>query len=33
VDAGPIVTVVDGDAEFRIRPAGELLGLGIHYLF
>lgn len=33
VDAGPMVSVVDGDANFRMKPMGELLGLGVHYLF
>lgn len=33
VDGGPMVNVVDGDANFRMKPMGETLGLGIHYLF
>lgn len=33
VDGGPMVNVVDGDANFRMKPMGELLGLSVHYLF
>lgn len=33
VDGGPMVSVVDGDANFQMKPMGETLGLGIHYLF
>jgi hypothetical protein len=33
VDGGPMVNVVDGDANFSMKPMGETLGLGIHYFF
>lgn len=33
VDGGPMLNVVTGDADFRMKPLGETLGLGIHYLF
>lgn len=33
VDGGPMLSVIDGDANFRMRAMGETLGLGIHYLF
>lgn len=33
VDGGPILTDVDSKTNFRIRPAGDLLGLSVHYVF
>lgn len=32
VDAGPIFEVIDGDADFRLRPMGNALGLSLHYI-
>lgn len=32
-DGGPILSSVDGDLNFKIRPAGSVLGLSFHYLF
>jgi hypothetical protein len=32
-DGGPILSVVDGDLDFKIRPAGAQLGMSLHYLF
>ncbi len=33
VDGGPMISVVDGDVNFRLSPFGEFLGLSLHYLF
>lgn len=33
VDGGPNLIFLKGDESFNFRPAGGLLGLGIHYLF
>jgi hypothetical protein len=33
VDGGPMVNVIDGTADFSMKPMGQLLGLGLHYLF
>lgn len=33
VDGGPNLVFLKGDESFTFRPAGALLGLGIHYLF
>ncbi|MDN5850548.1 MAG: hypothetical protein L0H63_13080 [Nitrococcus sp.] len=33
VDGGPILTLVDDEVDFSLEPAGNLLGLSIHYLF
>jgi hypothetical protein len=33
VDAGPILTINDGNVDFGIAPMGNLLGLSVHYLF
>lgn len=33
VDGGPMLAVVDGDANFALKPMGTLLGLSVHYLF
>lgn len=31
VDGGPIMTVLNGDVDLGIKPAGNMLGLAIHY--
>lgn len=33
IDGGPILAVVDGDANFAMKPMGEHLGVSVHYLF
>jgi len=33
VDGGPALGVVDGNANFSLKPLGEILGLSLHYLF
>lgn len=33
VDGGPILNLVDDEVDFSLQPAGNLLGLSVHYLF
>lgn len=33
VDAGPILTIISDNTDFRLSPFGDTLGLSLHYLF
>jgi hypothetical protein len=33
VDGGPVLYVTDGNVDFRMRPRGDILGVGVYYLF